>query len=159
VTVAESRTKVVEFMEEDESMGEVIISWLGPSPTDFRTNVALKILGSYLTSSATSPLQKEFVEIPKPYTTSIGFYSEDRVNKNELQCFVSDVPAKHLEMIGDKIKQKMKKIADVEGIDMERIALVLRRDKRKLLNFMETNVSSVLSGAVIGGECKLENND
>ena len=139
-------------MEEDESMGDVAMMWLGPRPMDYRTNSALKIMGSYLTHSATSPLQKEFIEIPKPYATAIGFYAEDRVNKNELQCSISDVPAKHLESIGQKIRTKLKHIVDEEGIDMERMGLVLRRDKRKLLNYMETAPSAVLAQAVIGGQ-------
>ncbi|ORY30613.1 cytoplasm protein, partial [Naematelia encephala] len=150
LSVPQSETKVVEFMEEDESMGEVSMVWLGPQPTDYRTNLALKLLGSYLTDSATSPLQKHFVEIPKPLCTGIDFYSEDRVNKNELQCFIADVPAKYLESIGDMINEKLREIAGKEDIDMERMGLVLRRDKRKLLNYMETSVSSVLANAVIG---------
>lgn len=151
LSIAKSETKIVEFMEDDESVGEVWISWLGPPPMDYQTNIALKLLGSYLTHSAASPLQKEFVEIPKPYATGIGFYASDRVNYNELSCSLSDVPSKHLSTIGDMLKAKLQKIVK-EGIDMERMGLVLRRDKRKLLNSMETSVSSVLADVVIGGE-------
>lgn len=139
-------------MEEDESIGEVYLSFLGPKPTDYRENLALKILGQYLTDSATAPLQKEFVEIPKPLCTGVGFYSEDRVNKNEITVFASDVPTKHLETLGDQIREKLGAIAKSDGIDMERMALVLRRDKRKLLNSMESRVSAILADAVIGGE-------
>lgn len=152
LSINKSDIEVVEFMEEDESMGEVTIMWFGPDPTDYRTTLALDRLGSYLTHSATSPLQKAFIEIPKPYATSISFYSEDRVNKNECQCFISDVPAKQLESIGEMIRGKLTSIAEMEGIDMVRMGLVLRRGKRSLLNLMETSVSSVLADAVIGGE-------
>ena len=133
-------------------MGEISILWLGSRPTDYRTSLALKILGSYLTHSATSPLQKEFIEIPKPYATNITFYEEDRVNRNELQCFISDVPAKHLRTVGELIKQKLRLILEEEGINMERIGSVIRRDKRKLINSMETSVSSVMSDVVIAGD-------
>lgn len=152
LTIPSSQTKVVEFMEEDESMGDVSISWLGPGPMDYKAGLALKILGDYLTASATSPLQKEFVEIPKPYCSSIGFYSEDRVNKNELSCFVPDVPVKYGEKMTEMIVEKMRKIVQDEGIDMEKMGLVIRRDKRRLLNAMETSVSSVLADGAIGGE-------
>jgi len=138
-------------MEEDETMGEVTVSWLGPPPTDYRTNSAIRLLNNYLTSSATAPLQKEFIEIPKPYTTSIGFYSEDRVNHNELSMGIFDVPTKHLNDIADLVRAKLAKIVKEEGIDMERMALILRRDKRKIINTMETSVSDSLSNAVIGG--------
>jgi Zn-dependent M16 (insulinase) family peptidase len=152
LSIKESQTKVVEFMEEDESMGEVTVSWLGPPPTDYLTNSAVRLLNNYLTSSATAPLNKEFIEIPKPYTTSIGFYSEDRVNKNELSMGIFDVPTKHLNDIADLIRAKMAKIVKEGGIDMDRMAMILRRDKRKILNSMETSVSDSLSNAVIGGE-------
>lgn len=155
LAITESQTKVVEFMEEDESMGEVYIIWLGAPPTDYRTNTALKLIGNYLTQSATAPLQKEFIEIPKPYTTAIGIYSDDKVNQNELQMAMFDVPAKHLNDIADLIRAKLAKIVKEESIDMERMGLIMRRDKRKLLNIMETSVSSVLSDAVIGGESSL----
>lgn len=151
LSITESQQKVVEFMEEDESMGDVSVNWLGPGPMDYRTGLALKLLGEYLTSSATAPLQKEFVEIAKPYCSSIGFYSEDRVNKNELSCFIADVPVKYGEKMTGMMVDKLKKIVNEEGIDMEKMALVIRRDKRKLLDGMETSVSSVLADCAIGG--------
>ncbi|WWC62849.1 uncharacterized protein I303_105447 [Kwoniella dejecticola CBS 10117] len=148
--IPESVTKVVEFMEEDESVGEVSLTYLGPSPMDYFTNTALKILSNYLTVSATSPLSKEFIEIAKPYCTSISFYSSDRVNHNELQVDISDVPAKHLQTMGEKFKEKIAKTVKDDGIDMERMGRVLRRDKRKLLDYMESRATDVLADAVIG---------
>lgn len=150
LSIPQSKTEVVEFMEEDESMGDVMMTFLGPSPIDYRTNLAIKLLSNYLTDSATAPLQKTFVEIAKPLTTGIGFYVEDRVNKNEITGYLSDVPVKHLESLGEEVRAKLGKIANEEGIDMERMGLVIRRDKRKLLNSMESSVSSILADAVIG---------
>nr|XP_019045357.1 cytoplasmic protein [Kwoniella bestiolae CBS 10118]OCF24287.1 cytoplasmic protein [Kwoniella bestiolae CBS 10118] len=150
LSIPESVTKVVEFMEEDESVGEVILTYLGPSPTDYFTNTALKLLGNYLTSTATSPLSKEFIEISKPLCTDISFMSSDRVNHNELQIDLADVPAKHLQSIGDGLKAKLEKIVKEEGVDMERMGRIIRRDKRKLLDYMESRASDVLSEVVIG---------
>ena len=73
----------VEFPERDESTGELIINHLGTRTEDFLESTvrvlsfhdfelglikvqALEILGSYLTSSPTAPLNKEFVEIESP---------------------------------------------------------------------------------------------
>jgi Zn-dependent M16 (insulinase) family peptidase len=128
-----------------------MLVWLGPSPVDYQSNLALKLLGDYLTASATSPMQKAFIEIPKPFATSISFYASDRMNKNELQCYIADVPTKHLNNLGDMVKSKMAEIAKTQAIDMDRMGIVLRRDKRKLLNYMETNVTGVLEDAIIGG--------
>jgi len=47
-------------------MGELIIAFLGPSPSEFLVRKALDILGTYLASSAVAPLNKEYVEIESP---------------------------------------------------------------------------------------------
>jgi Zn-dependent M16 (insulinase) family peptidase len=47
-------------------MGELIVNFLGPPPNAFLERKALDILGTYLTSSAVAPLNKEFVEIESP---------------------------------------------------------------------------------------------
>lgn len=150
-SISQSSTKVVEFMEEDESMGDIIINWLGPPPMDYTTGLALSLMNKYLTDSATSPLQKEFVEIPKPFCTGISFYAEDRVNKNELSCYISDIPMKHLDRMRDMFVGKMETIVKDGKVDMEKMGLLIRRDKRKLLNSMETGVSGTLADSAIGG--------
>jgi Zn-dependent M16 (insulinase) family peptidase len=47
-------------------MGELIVNFLGPPPNAFLERMALDILGTYLTSSAVAPLNKEFIEIESP---------------------------------------------------------------------------------------------
>lgn len=156
LTIPTSTTKVIEFMEEDESMGDININWLGPPPMDYGANLALSLINKYLTHSATAPLQKAFVEIAKPYCTGISFYAEDRVNKNELSCYISDVPMKHLDTMRDLFMDKLKTIVQEGKIDMDKMGLLIRRDKRKLLNGMETGISSTLADAAIGGESILD---
>lgn len=64
--LTETITDVVEFPEKDESVGEVQISWQGPPTGSFLEEKAIDMLGNYLTSSATAPLTKEYVEIENP---------------------------------------------------------------------------------------------
>ena len=154
ISISKDITEVVEFMEEDESMGEIYLNFLGPSPLDQFTNLALKLLGLYLSDTVTSPLQKEFVDITKPYCSGISLTSEDRVNHNELCFYVSDVPAKHLETFAGMLRGKLRKIVEGKEIDLTRMERVLRRDQRKLLNLMESNVTGVLSDAIIAGEVR-----
>ncbi|BEI83257.1 hypothetical protein CcaverHIS002_0311250 [Cutaneotrichosporon cavernicola] len=148
-SITESVVKTVEFMEEDESVGELFITYLGPKPTDFLEGTALDILGSYLTYSATSPLQKEFIEIVEPYATSVYLYGESRVNAGEHVVMFGDVPTKHLNELPKLFFDKLKRIVKEEGIDMTRMASILRRERRAMLNRMETSVSSVLADVVI----------
>lgn len=83
--IAKSRQETVTFPEKDESLGELVISYLGPPPSEFlerkvndrypprsswRINrafsQALDILSVYLTSSPVAPLNKEYMEIETP---------------------------------------------------------------------------------------------
>jgi hypothetical protein len=71
--IAKTIKETVEFPEQDESVGELIISFLGPPPSAFLERKALDIIGTYLTSSAVAPLNKEYVEIDNPlwYVTHV----------------------------------------------------------------------------------------
>lgn len=63
------RTEIVEFPEKNEEVGELMISWIGVAHNDFLTDLALELLGVYLTDSAVSPLSKEFIEVDEPSCT------------------------------------------------------------------------------------------
>lgn len=67
LTIPQPKEEIVEFPEQDESMGEISLLFAGPSPRDFLTMKAIDMIGVYLTDSAAAPLTKEFVEIPSPY--------------------------------------------------------------------------------------------
>jgi len=41
----------VEFPEQTEDVGKVLIGWKGPAYSDFRLNIALEIFGDYLSDS------------------------------------------------------------------------------------------------------------
>lgn len=64
--------EIVEFPEQDESVGEISISWVGVGAKEFQNDLALEVLGEYLTESAVSPLYKEFVEIEDPFCTGLS---------------------------------------------------------------------------------------
>lgn len=63
------RTEIVEFPERDETVGELMVAWIGVPHNDFLNDLALEVLGVYLTDSAVSPLSKEFIEIDEPACT------------------------------------------------------------------------------------------
>lgn len=64
--IAKIIKETVEFPEKDESMGELIISFMGPAPSEFLERKALDVIETYLTSSPVAPLNKEYVEIESP---------------------------------------------------------------------------------------------
>ncbi|KAF9316996.1 hypothetical protein BG003_001323 [Podila horticola] len=128
---------VLTFPSEDESMGEVAINWFGPPVTDFLGFQALDILQTYLTDSAVAILKKEMVEIEDPYCTSVNFYTSQRI-RIEIRLDFDSVPAEKLEEIEPKFFSILEKIA-TEGFDMDRMAAVIKREKLKLLDRLETD--------------------
>lgn len=81
-------------------------------------------------------------------STSLDIYTAVRVKTNELTVYISDVPAEHLESIDGMVKAALKRIAD-EGVDMDRMRMVLQRERRQNLHNLETSPGGVVSQAVI----------
>ncbi|KZO96339.1 hypothetical protein CALVIDRAFT_481506 [Calocera viscosa TUFC12733] len=147
-TLGSGITQVVEFPEQDESMGEVCISWLGPKADDFVDQQALDVLGTYLTDSPVAPLTREFVETASPLCTSIYVSDSMRATTTTLDVYLSSVPTELLETVQGRLTHELKKIVE-EGLDMERMAMILRKDKRRLADSLETSTSEVFLSSVI----------
>lgn len=62
-----------QFPADDESIGSVGFSWLGPHSDDLRQVMALHILMRALRESTASPLFQEFVECPDPCASDIDY--------------------------------------------------------------------------------------
>ena len=143
-----SQRSTVEFPEQDESVGEIELSWVGDKTNNYLTTKALDILGTYLTDSPISPLQKQLVEIPSPLCTDITVYNRERVCNDTIHLCLSSVPTSELENIENKIMDIFKNI-ETEGIDMDRMNLVLKRDRVKLLDISERQPSMAFSWILI----------
>ncbi|PVF99908.1 hypothetical protein CPB86DRAFT_846178 [Serendipita vermifera] len=142
------KTEDVEFPEKDESMGELSLFFVGPSPEDHLTMKAIDILGVYLTDSAAAPLTKEFVEIPSPFCTYIAFYENSRSTFSELSVYFGSVPTEHIDTLDESFRASLRRIAK-EGFDMERMKSVISRDQLKLRSALENNGGDVFSHIII----------
>ncbi|GLB36235.1 putative insulinase (Peptidase family M16) [Lyophyllum shimeji] len=138
----------VEFPEKDESMGEVSFTFLGPPPNAFLERKAIDILGTYLTSSAVAPLNKEFIEIEHPLCSYIYFGEETCATRVDLPIYVGSVPTDQLDNFDVKFKESLKRIVE-EGIDMKRMAMVINREERKLRSKLESAKGDTFSGNII----------
>lgn len=67
--LTEDRIEMVEFPEKTEDVGELMLSWIGVPHDDFLNDLALEVIGLYLTDSAVSPLSKKFIEVDEPSCT------------------------------------------------------------------------------------------
>ncbi|KDQ63640.1 hypothetical protein JAAARDRAFT_29668 [Jaapia argillacea MUCL 33604] len=144
----ESVKQTIEFPEKDESVGEVIVSFMGCEPGMWVERKALDLLGSYLAGSATAPLNKEFVEVENPLCTYIYFGEDTRATLTDLPIYIGSVPTEHLEGFDERLKESLRKVVR-EGVDMERMGLVIRRDERQLRSKLESAKGDTFSGTVI----------
>ncbi|KAI0271378.1 Metalloenzyme, LuxS/M16 peptidase-like protein [Gloeopeniophorella convolvens] len=140
--------RTVEFPEKDESSGELMISYMGPSSDDFLGSRALDIIGTYLTSSATAPLNKEYVEIESPLCTYIYFGEDSRATLTDLTVYIGSVPTEHLDTFDAKLHESFRRIVK-EGIDMNRMAMVINRDERQLRSKLESDGGDAFSTTMI----------
>lgn len=146
--IAKSLQETATFPEKDESMGELVISYLGPAPSEFLERKALDILSVYLTSSPVAPLNKEYVEVETPLCTYIYFYEDERATRGDLAIYVGSVPVEHLASFPDKLRTSLTRIAR-EGLDMDRMAMVINRDERQLRSRIESSKGDAFSTTVI----------
>jgi Zn-dependent M16 (insulinase) family peptidase len=173
------RVEVVEFMESDESVGEVQVAfgdgvartnWVDclaidgapfrlaagsfrsgrPADDVFCASALCAVLTTYLTDSPIAPLNKAFVEIPAPFCTAIDLYTATRHPVNEMTLYISDVPVEHLDAISGLVRAELRRIAD-DGIDMDRMAMVLRRERRQVMHSLEGRPESMVEQSAIGG--------
>lgn len=140
--------KVVEFPEKDESQGELIVTFSGPSPTDFLNRKAIDILATYLTSSPVAPLNKEYVEVESPLCSYIYFGEDIRASMVDLPIYVGSIPVEYLDDFDKRFVSSLRRISQ-EDIDMDRMHMVINRDERQLRSKLESSKGETLSGALI----------
>ncbi|KIJ68351.1 hypothetical protein HYDPIDRAFT_106537 [Hydnomerulius pinastri MD-312] len=140
--------ETVEFPEKDESQGELLITYSGPSPTAFLERKALDILSTYLTSSPVAPLNKEYVEIEHPLCSYIYFSEDTRATMVDLPIYIGSIPAENLDNFDEKLTASFRRIAE-EGIDMARMSMVINRDERQLRSKLESAKGDTFSGTII----------
>ncbi|KAK0536901.1 hypothetical protein OC835_000659 [Tilletia horrida] len=138
----------VMFPEKDETMGEVQITWMGPALNNWLENDAFDTLGTYLTDSAVSTLQKAFVERDDPLCTDIYTGQNDRAGKTTVYMYFSSVPSSELDNLDVKLIDVLKDLAK-EGFDMDRMRTVLERERLKLLSDLERRPADSLGDFVI----------
>ncbi|TKY89650.1 hypothetical protein EX895_001435 [Sporisorium graminicola] len=142
------RRAFIDFPEKDESVGEIQVSWVGPKFQDWMMCEAVNILSTYLTDSPVSALQKAFVERDDPLCTDVYIGASDKAGASLLSAYFSSVPTEQLDRLDQQLVDLLSKIVD-EGIDMDRIHMVIKRDKLKVLSQLETKPADSFADLLI----------
>ncbi|KAN0061466.1 hypothetical protein ACQY0O_006313 [Thecaphora frezii] len=145
---AKRRRAFVDFPEKDESVGEVEVTWVGPKFDNWLEKEAIQLLGTYLSDSPVSAIQKEFVERDDPLFTDVYMSSTEKAGADTLYAYFSSVPTERLDEVDGLVVELLERVAR-EGIDMERMSMLIKRDKLKLLSSLETKPADGFSDLII----------
>ena len=107
----------------------------------------METLGEYLSDSAVSVLSQTFIEIDEPVTTSISFSTNYQLPCT-LAIYFESVPVEHLETLEEDLFNTLRKVSD-EGIDMERMATVVEKQKHRYLLSVEKQPSEIFAQKLI----------
>ncbi len=142
------RRAFVDFPEKDESVGEIQISWVGPKFQDWMTCEAVNILSTYLTDSPVSVIQKAFVERDDPLCTDAYIGSTDKAGATLLSAYFSSVPSEQLDRLDQQLVDLLAGVVK-DGIDMDRMHMIIKRDKLKVLSQLETKPADSFADLLI----------
>ncbi|SNX85732.1 related to Zn2+-dependent endopeptidase, insulinase superfamily [Melanopsichium pennsylvanicum] len=142
------RRAFIDFPEKDESVGEVQISWVGPKYQDWMTCEAANIMSTYLTDSPVSAIQKAFVERDDPLCTDAYIGASDKAGASLLSAYFSSVPTEQLDKLDQQLVELLASIVK-KGIDMDRMQMVIKRDKLKVLSQLETKPADSFADLLI----------
>ncbi|EGW29905.1 uncharacterized protein SPAPADRAFT_57410 [Spathaspora passalidarum NRRL Y-27907] len=140
--------KEVEFPEIDESMGELLISWIGPNGNDTLVNSAIDMIGAYFTDSPISLFNKNLVEIEHPLATDIDYTTDDYF-RTAINFTVNGVPTAKLAEVDTKIKDLILSQTKPENIDMKYLKQVINQQKLKFVSDTEKSPSLFSNIAIL----------
>ncbi|PVH14974.1 uncharacterized protein CXQ87_005253 [Candidozyma duobushaemuli] len=128
--------KEVSFPDDDESMGELLIGWIGPNAENTLAVLALDMVGCYLAESPISLLNKHLVEVENPSATDIDIITDDflRIGVN---FYVGGVPVGELYNVDKKIKELLESITHEENFDLTYMRQLVAQQKIKFISKTE----------------------
>jgi len=135
----------VEFPEEDEGTGEIMVSFLGPSLNDVVASTALNILLTYLAGSSASVLEKTLVE--KEQLASAVYYSTEPRPDTVIQFSLSSVATGRLAEVERRFFELLREIAG-KKFDLLYIKDCIRRERRQVKSACESS-GSVFADSII----------
>ena len=141
----QSSTESVEFPEEDEETGEIMISFFGPSLNDAVESTALNILLTYLAGSSASVLENVMVE--KEQLASAVYYSTEPRPNTVIQFSLSSVATERMAEVERRFFDLLKETASKEFV-MVYIKDCIRRERRQVKSASETS-GSIFADSII----------
>ncbi|KAF2769875.1 hypothetical protein EJ03DRAFT_327018 [Teratosphaeria nubilosa] len=143
--IKEKIVQKVLFPEEDESMGEVFIGYLGPKYDDHKSNDATAVLLSYLCGSSISVLENTLVE--KEQLCSAVYWQTEFRPEAQITFSLSAVETDKLDSVERRFIELMRETA-AKPLDMDYMHDSIKRLRRQIISKCE-NAGEFFSTTVI----------
>ncbi|KAI1458461.1 Metalloenzyme, LuxS/M16 peptidase-like protein [Annulohypoxylon moriforme] len=121
--------ETVEFPEEDESIGDMVVGFFGPSCNNVIESTALNILLTYLSGSSVAVLENVMVE-KEELASSIAYLVDSRPN-SVIWLQPTGVATEKLEFVEQRLISLLKEVAS-KPLDMAYIHECIRRERRQV---------------------------
>lgn len=141
-------TQRVEFPDKDESMGELILGWIGPESDKALDNLGVDMVGSYFTDSPISLFNKNLVEIEDPMATDVDYGTDDFVCTG-LNFTIGGVPTERLEEVDAKVKELIAQHAKEENFDLVYMQQIVHQQMLKFVANTERSSSTFSNVAIL----------
>lgn len=125
----ETVVETVEFPEEDESTGDILIGFFGPNCSDTLESTALNILLTYLCGSSVSVLENVLVE-REELASSIGFWWDARPN-SVIWFQPTGVATEKLAFVEQRLITLIKEVLD-KPLDLNYLMDCIQRERRQV---------------------------
>lgn len=137
--------ETVEFPEEDESTGEILVALFGPSCNDPVLTGALNVLLTYLAGSSVSILENIMVE-REELASSIGYWWDARPN-TVIWFQPSGVATEKLAHVEQRLFELLREVAS-KPLDMKYLRDCLNRERRQIKFSAESSSSFYATGVI-----------
>lgn len=137
--------ETVEFPEEDESMGEVLIGFLGPDFNDDLMTAALSVFLVYICGSSVSLLENTLVETEQ--LASSVYYSTDSRPDTMIWFTVSGVETRKLEKVEARFFEVLKEAASTP-FDLDYLRDCVERSKTQIRFYAEESGNFFADGTI-----------
>lgn len=81
-------------------------------------------------------------------STYIYFEERDNATRNALNVYIGSVPTDQLDSFDGRLQNSLQQVAQ-EGLDMNRMRMIIDRDERQLRSKVESSKGDTFSGTVI----------
>lgn len=121
--------ETVEFPEEDESTGDMVVGFFGPNCTDQIETTALNVLMTYLCGSSVAVLENVMVE-QEELASSISYWWDSRPN-TVIWLQPTGVATEKLAFVEKRLISLLKEVAS-KSLDMSYMNECIQRERRQV---------------------------